>query len=374
MHSIRERRRDVVRRVRVDPHLDRRSEDEGLERRARLTACLRKKVELVLGAIRDHGRHSSDGTGLGADGDERCRRVGGLGEGAPDRLLREALVARLDRGVDPEAPGANRCGTVLLDQAIAHIAEEVRLADPAVEPPGIEPELRLCSARVLLSRDDPRVEHRSEDGRAAGAGARRRGERVVDRRRLGEPREKSGLRERQLQGRAGEERLRGSLDPVCLTAVVHLVQVRGQDPVLRPGVVELGREAGFLQLPLHRSLARDVEISHELLRDRRPALDDAARLDVRNCRAGDSLDVDAAVREEATVLDCNRGFPDPRGHALDLDRLAVALGRDRAQEASVRREEERVLADSNRAQRAQIARRPVGEDRSTTADAGRYAQ
>jgi len=119
--------------------------------------------------------------------------------------------------------------------------------------------------------------------------------------------------------------------------------------MLRPGVVELGREAGFLQLPLHRSLTRDVEVAHELLRDRRPPFDDAAGLDVRDRRPRDSLDVDAVVREEAAILDRDRGLPDPGSHALDLYRLAVPLGGDRAQKAPVRREQERVLADSHRA-------------------------
>ena len=47
--------------------------------------------------------------------------------------------------------------------------------------------------------------------------------------------------------------------------------------MLRPRSVELRRQARLLHLPLHGLLARDVEVPHELLRDRRASLDDRSR-------------------------------------------------------------------------------------------------
>src|SRR2546430_13563107 len=58
------------------------------------------------------------------------------------------------------------------------------------------------------------------------------------------------------------------------------VHVRAEDPVLRLVLRELDRQTRFLDLSLERSLARDVEVADELLRDRRAPLDDPARAEV----------------------------------------------------------------------------------------------
>ena len=111
-----------------------------------------------------------------------------------------------------------------------------------------------------------------------------------------------------------------------MVAVVDLVHVRGQDPLLRPAA-ELDREAGLLDLPLERPLARDVEVADELLGDRRAALDDAALAQVAPGGAGDALVVDAAVLVEAPVLDRDRRLRHPgRDLAPSRDRLPVAPG------------------------------------------------
>ena len=212
------------------------------------------------------------------------------------------------------------------------------------------------------------IARRTTSRRAEGTA--RRGERVVDGRRLREPGEERGLGERQPAGRLREVRLRGGLDAVGLVPVVHLVQVRRQDPVLRPGAVELRREAGLLELALHGPLPRDVEVPDELLGDRRASLDDAARLEVGHGRAGDSFEIDASVREEAPVLDRDRRLPDPDRHLVGLDRLAVALGRDRPEQRSVGRVDERVLPDPDLPQRVEVARGAVGEDCGSSAHAG----
>ena len=239
---VRERRGDVVGRVGVDAHLDRGGEHERLEGRARLAARLGEQVELVLRSIRDDRGHRADRARPRADRDERGRRIVRLVQRVADRLLRQPLVARDDRRVDLEPAGANRLGAVHLDQLVADVAEEVRLADLAVQTARAKLELATRRAfgscrGVMTPVSSIAREHLLPPRERAS----RRGERVVDRRRLRQPGEERGLRERELRRRLREVRLRRRLDPVRLVSVVDLVQVRRQDPLLRPRAVELRR-------------------------------------------------------------------------------------------------------------------------------------
>ena len=96
---------------------------------------------------------------------------------------------------------------------------------------------------------------------------------------------------------------RGHLDSVGAVAEVDRVQVGGEDPVLRPALLELPGERGLLELAADRALLLRVLVLDELLGDRRAALDDVLRADVGPDRAGHALDVDALVLPEAAVLD-----------------------------------------------------------------------
>ena len=102
-------------------------------------------------------------------------------------------------------------------------------------------------------------------------------------------------------------------------------------------------------------------------RDRRAALDDLAGADVGPECARDPDVVDAAVLVEALVLDGDRRPRQPRAHALERHRLAVALGRDRPEQRAVGRVDERVRADVDRLQAREVAR---GRERGPGADAG----
>ena len=154
-----------------------------------------------------------------------------------------------------------------------------------------------------------------------------------------------GLAQRELARRLGEVGLGRRLDPVGEVPVVHLVEVRGEDALLRPRIVELDRETRLLQLPLHGPLVGDVEVAHELLGDRRTTLDDLTGPDVREHGTRDALRVDAAVGVEPAVLDRDRGLRHPRAHSRERDDLPVALGRDRAEERAVGCVDKGVLAD-----------------------------
>jgi len=127
-----------------------------------------------------------------------------------------------------------------------------------------------------------------------------------------------------------------------VVAVVDVVQVGGEDPVLRPGPRELDGETRLDDLSLQRPLAREIEIANELLRDRRPALDDVAGADVGDEGTDDPHRIDATVPVEAPVLDRDgrRGHPrtdlvarDSRpvlDRRQDPDQLAVCAVDERA--------------------------------------------
>ena len=205
--------------------------------------------------------------------------------------------------------------------------------------------------------------------RVRRAGSRR----VVSRRRLRQSREQRRLCERELLRRLREVRLRRGLDTVGLAAVVDLVQVRRQDLLLRPLVGELHGEARFAQLPRERALSRDVEVAHELLRDRRAALHDLALADVGPEGAGDADGVDPAVLPVALVLDRNRRLADPRADLVRRDFLPVpSFGRDGAEAGAVRGVDERVLAERERLQRRERAALLV-RDRAAEADREEHA-
>ncbi len=101
---VRERGRDVVAGIGIDPLFDRSREDERLERRAGLPAGLREQIELVVAAAGNHGRHRTDRTVAGIDRDDGSRRVLGVGERLLDGFLGGTLPAGHDRRVDAQAP------------------------------------------------------------------------------------------------------------------------------------------------------------------------------------------------------------------------------------------------------------------------------
>ena len=167
-------------------------------------------------------------------------------------------------------------------------------------------------------------------------------QRVVLRRGLREPGDQRRLRQRQPLRRAREVGLSGSLHAergrARVGAVGRRVQVRGEDRVLRVGVILLVGEMCLHDLAPDR-LARvgDVQVAHQLLRDRRGALQRlAAGLHITPPGTDDRLHVDPALLEEVLVLDRDRAVLDPVRHALARHGLTNRLGMDHAQLRAVR--------------------------------------
>ena len=327
-----ERRRHVVRGVRVHAPRHRRSEDERLEGRAGLPPRLREQVELIVRAARDDRGHRADRAGVRIDRDDRRGGVLAAVQRPRDRLVRQTLQSRLDRRVDAQTARANCLRAVCPDELVAHETEEVRLTDLLVEIPGLKARRAApARARILLRRDHLLPEHREQHLVPPGDRAGRIDERVVGRRRLRQPREQRRLGECETARRAGVVRACRRLGTVCEVAVEDRVEVRGEDSLLRPLAVELHGQARLGDLPLDGALARDVEGADELLRDRRAALDDAACVQVAPERAGDPLGVDPAMRVEAAIFDRHRRERQPARHPRERDDLAVPLGGDRAE-------------------------------------------
>ena len=238
--------------------------------------------------------------------------------------------ARVDRRVDAQAACPHQGGTVLRDELVADEAEEERLLDLREQLAGAKADLRHDSLAIFALADLPGVSHGGEHVVAAIDRLLRTVDRIEERRGLREPGEERRLRDRQLAGGLREVRLRSGLDSVRPVPVVHLVQVRLEDPLLLPCLVQLEREAGLLDLPLQGLLRADraVEVSDELLGDRRAALHDVLRLEVREGGSRDRLVVDPRMLPEALVLDRHRRLDEQRRDLVVLERLTVVLCRD----------------------------------------------
>ena len=304
------------------------------------------------------------------DGDDRRRRIAAVVERLANRSVGGALKAAVDRRVDLEPARANRPGPVLLDELVAHVAEEVRLPDAGVDLARPQVQVRdlapllvrgVVDVAVLVERLEHSVPPLDREGRVV--------ERVVVGRRLRKAGQEGRLKQRQLPRRTGEVGLGRSLDAVRVVPVVDGVHVLIEDLVLRPVVAEPHGEARLDELPAERPLlVSDVEVADQLLRDRRAALDDAAGADITEEGAADRLEVDAAVTVEAAVLDRDRRSLHPRADVGQRHGLAVLLGGDRPEHRPVRGVHKRVLAECCG---LELVQRAVAPDRGGAAEPDR---
>ena len=168
-----------------------------------------------------------------------------------------------------------------------------------------------------------------------------------------------------------EVRARGLLDPVRAVAEVDRVEVRGEDPVLAPALLELPGERRLAHLARERPLVADVRVLDELLRDRRAALDDALLADVLPERAADAAHVDAVVLEEALVLDRDDRLAHDRRDVLGVTRTRLSSPRSTAStRRAVRRVDDRVDV---RVLRCRVERGNLARDRADEAERERSA-
>ena len=156
-------------------------------------------------------------------------------------------------------------------------------------------------------------------------------ERVVFRGRLRQPREQRRLLEVQLRGRPVEEDARCRLDAdrglPADGAVGDAVEVAGEDRALGVVFVVVDRQLGLDDLLAQRVLvAAQIQVAHELHRDRRAALQWRPVDDVLDGRAEYAGEVDAVVLVEPLILDRDRRVLQIFGDLAPADRTAH-LGR-----------------------------------------------
>ena len=177
----------------------------------------------------------------------------------------------------------------------------------------------------------------------------------------GDAREQRGLVQLEELRALSEVRARRLLDAVRAVPEVDRVQVRGEDAVLAPALLELPGERCLADLPGDRLLVPDVGVLDELLGDRRAALDDGLVPHVRPQRSADAVQVDAVVLEEALVLDRDDRLSHDRGDLLGRDEHAALLAaQDRQNALAVRGVDDGVDV---RALLGRIERRDLARDR-----------
>ena len=290
------------------PALQRRGEDERLERRARLALALRREVERARrgspcrrpsrGPRRSRCR-SRPAPPPGPTPAEAAAAIACLG-----RLLEVEVERRLD--LQPALEGAPRAEAV--DELLADPGREVRRLACR---PSAATILRAAAPAAIASsysraRDLALLEHLAQHEVAP----RERGARVRDRvvrgrggddageqRRLGGGQllgaRAAGACRSRVVGIRAEVDARRRLDAVGAVAEVDRVQVLGEDLVLGPLARQVVGERRLAQLLEDRAVALRLErVLDELLRDRRAALARRRRATTswteraRRCRAG----------------------------------------------------------------------------------------
>ena len=349
------RRGQILRRERIDAARDRVGEHEQLEARARLALPLDGEVELVPGLARDDGRHRPDGARGRVDCDERRRRVAGPVERGADRRLRMLLRTPVERRADREPALANGRGAVAGDEPLVHVVDEEGLGLLCGRRARLQPEGRGGRAPVRRLVDVTRGQQGLQDLPPPLLCGRRVAQRVVIGRRLRQAGEQRRLRERELRRRPGEVRLRCGLHAVRLLAVEHGVQVGVEHLRLRPPVRELVGEAALLELSPDRPLAAEVEVAHELLRQRRAALCDARGRHVGDGGTQHCDPVRAALLVEAPVLDRDGRLRELRIDPVQGNGLVHDGRAERCEPGPVGRVQRRAPADAVRLQPAEIA-------------------
>ena len=344
------RRRDLERRIveqarerdrgRPLVGLQRRGVGERLERAPRLTARLRAAIELRGGVVASP-HQGEQLAGLRAQRDQATlkRTRGLLGMQARVALLelrdalaqrdrREALRAAVERRVDAQPIGLEHARVVDVGELAAQQVQEIpgvaRVGGHRGEPQAARPapwrgppaSSRPCCSIISSTRLRRRT---ARSGLAIG----REPVRALDHRR-----EQGRLGDVELARALAEEDVRRLADAVdrrgTALSEIDLVQVGLEDLVLVVTSLDDERHRGFLELAPERALGRQEEVLDELLGDGAPALTHGAGAQVRDQRARDPAQVDAAVRPRSADPR-RRGSrpPDGRGSSLELHELAL---------------------------------------------------
>ena len=352
---------------RRDAFAHRGREHDRLERRAWLALGLGGEVELALMEV-PASEHRSHGAGLRLDRDESRSRPVGVAEHLLDRGSGTLLEREIDGGRHPEPTAEDTPRAVLLHQLILDVVHEVlgRAAGAGKADILGKRQRGLDRVTVLGECDLLLLEHEAQDVTPSFLRSVRARDRVVAGGIGGNSREQCGLVQLEEPRTLAEVRSRSLLDSVCPVSEVDRVQVRREDAVLAPPLLELPRERRLPDLARECSLVSDVRVLDELLRDRGTAFDDRLLADIGPERAGHPAHVDALVVEEALILDGDDRLAHDRCDVLGRHEHPVLVTSQNSEHPfSVRGVDDRVHVG---ALGGRIERRDLARDRSYEAE------
>ncbi|MNX90011.1 hypothetical protein D3C86_1220420 [compost metagenome] len=208
--------------------LDRRQIDEGLPRRAGLTAGVGRAVELAvgIGAAADHGADPA----FAVQGDQ-----GRLFDAPALVAVQDAAHGALGVGLQRQVQGGLDHHVLgrFADQAADLLVQPVDEILGVLAGQGARDADRLGHGGVALGRgDDAGLDHFIEDDGGAGGGALALGHRRIARRGLQQAGQQGGFAHRQLVRALVEIALRGRLDAIGAGAEIDPVQIEGEDFLL----------------------------------------------------------------------------------------------------------------------------------------------
>jgi hypothetical protein len=234
-----------------------------------------------------------------------------LDQAVLQRLARQNLQVRIERGAHRQAALVERILAVTADDLLAHFLGEVlRREDIVTGAAEIDAERLRLGDGGLVRRDVAVLDHAVDDPVAA----RDRGFRVVEGLvvvgRLGQRGEVGRFLQVQFVDRLAEVGQRRTGDAVGTGAEEDLVEVEFEDAVLGIGLLDTERQNRFADLAVDGPVVGQQEVLGDLLGDRRCADQTAPGLVVLNIGddgAGQREKVDATVIIEILVLGRQEG-------------------------------------------------------------------
>ena len=228
------------------------------------------------------------------------------------------------RRVDPEA-GCVGGFLVSIEQVLPDHLREVVGSRGVGLPLPADVELRDLGGLELRGRDVVELAHPAQDVLLAGLRASGIGDRVVARRRLGQPGQHRELGDAEPFERAAEVGLRSGREPVGALTEKDLVDVELKDLVLAQVVLDLECEQGLVELAAEGLLLAEEEVARHLHGDGAGALPRTSVEKVREGGARHADVVDAAVLVEAFILGGKNCLHHRLRHVLDRDEGAPLL-------------------------------------------------
>src|SRR5579872_3782300 len=217
------------------------------------------------------------------------------------RMARCALQVHVQGCIHTQPAFMNLVSTVLAFKVATNLLNKIRRQRVWI---ALQLQLdRLIPSVVRLGcRDLPILEHRIDHE----VPSLKRPVRMVNGRvlpwRFGKSRQQCCFIQRELFGGFAEVIFRSSFEPIGAVTKKNLVRVKGEYLFFREATLNLNRQQCLFDLAMEGTIWRQKEITRELHRKCRCALDLATRFDVAVGRSGNAPYIDAPVPKEVLVF------------------------------------------------------------------------